>query len=102
LANSPEAIAQLRAANSILKNLTKKPSKPKNPTQAQVQTNNTKTKARSKVLPQKATPTPSSSDSGSSPSHESKEATVESKGKPSLEEVKEKTSKIRGFMGSWF
>ncbi|KAE9411608.1 hypothetical protein BT96DRAFT_19167 [Gymnopus androsaceus JB14] len=112
LANSPEAIAQLRAANSILKNLTKKPNKAKNPAQVQVQTNTNTRAGAQQSKPQKATTRPKTQPKASAPSqpkvsHSSSPSSPEtntageSKVEPSPEESK-KTSRLRGFMGNWF
>ncbi|KAJ3918473.1 hypothetical protein F5877DRAFT_78983 [Lentinula edodes] len=96
LANSPEAIAQLRMANSILKKI-HNPKKAKTQVHSQSQTNRGLTPGpppQKSRRPQKnATP---SAQSGEHP------VSVEVDGKAVDTSKNNATGKLRGFMGNWF
>lgn len=96
LANSPEAIAQLRMANSILKKI-HNPKKAKTQVHSQSQTNRNLTPGpppQKSRRPQKnATP---SAQSGEHP------VSVEVDGKAVDTSKNNATGKLRGFMGNWF
>ncbi|KAJ3776314.1 hypothetical protein FB446DRAFT_721807 [Lentinula raphanica] len=99
LDKSPEAIAQLRIANSILKNI-QKPNKAKNQRQPQAQVKgNPPPTQRPKGLQHRPSAAVAASAS----------ASLSSKGQSASNEVKGEaategnmTSKLKGFMGNWF
>ncbi|KAJ3889246.1 hypothetical protein GG344DRAFT_78997 [Lentinula edodes] len=96
LANSPEAIAQLRMANSILKKI-HKPKKAKTQVHSQSQTNRNLTPG---VPPQKSQrPQKDAPPSAQSAEHP---VSVEVNGKAVDTSKNNATSKLRGFMGNWF
>ncbi|KAJ3997811.1 hypothetical protein F5050DRAFT_1354017 [Lentinula boryana] len=96
LVKSPEAIAQLRIANSILRNI-HKPSKAKPQPHSQTKAKGNSTSPQRPQRPQKSPSTMSAT-------HKGHPVPAEVKGKSITVDTEKKsaTSKIRGFMGQWF
>ncbi|KAJ3800112.1 hypothetical protein GGU11DRAFT_440425 [Lentinula aff. detonsa] len=95
LVKSPEAIAQLRIANSILRNI-HKPSKAKTRPHPQTKAKGNST---SPQIPQRLEKSPSTM----SATHKGHPVPAEVKGKSiAVDTEKSATSKIRGFIGQWF
>ncbi|KAJ3784884.1 hypothetical protein GGU10DRAFT_387931 [Lentinula aff. detonsa] len=95
LVKSPEAIAQLRIANSILRNI-HKPSKAKTRPHPQTKAKGNST---SPQIPQRLEKSPSTM----SATHKGHPVPAEVEGKSiAVDTEKSATSKIRGFIGQWF